>query len=49
MDGKHEMAADQQMRRTMETMLLGFPDLIKRLEGEGKAPIILDILQEVGP
>jgi hypothetical protein len=33
----------------METMLLGFPDLIERLEGEGKPPIILDLLQEVGP
>jgi hypothetical protein len=28
-------------------MLLGYPGLKKRLEGEGKPVIILDILQEV--
>jgi len=33
----------------METMLLGYPELIKRLEGQGKPPILLDILQEAGP
>jgi hypothetical protein len=32
----------------METMLLSYPDLVKRLESQGKPPIILDILQEVG-
>lgn len=36
-----------QLRRTMETMLLSYPTLIKRLEKEGKAPIILDLVQEV--
>jgi hypothetical protein len=33
----------------METMLLAYPTLIERLEGQGKKPNILDILQEVGP
>jgi hypothetical protein len=40
--------ADEQLRRTMETMLLSYPSLIKRLEKEGKPPILLDILQEAG-
>jgi hypothetical protein len=31
----------------METMLLGYPSLMKRLEGEGKPVIITDLLQEV--
>jgi hypothetical protein len=31
----------------METMLLGYPILKKRLEAEGKPVILLDILQEV--
>lgn len=31
----------------METMLLSFPTLIKRLEKDGKPPIILDLIQEV--
>jgi hypothetical protein len=30
----------------MTTMLLGYPDLKKRLEGEGKPVIILDLAQE---
>ena len=30
-------------------MLLSYPDLIARLEKEGKPPILLDILQEAGP
>jgi len=33
----------------METMLLAYPTLIKRLEEQGKKPIVLDKLQEVGP
>jgi len=28
-------------------MLLSYPDLVKRMEAEGKPPIILDIFQEV--
>jgi hypothetical protein len=32
----------------METMLLSYPTLIKRLEKGGKPPILLDILQEAG-
>jgi hypothetical protein len=32
----------------METMLLSYPTLIKRLEAKGKPPILLDILQEAG-
>ncbi|GFZ46868.1 hypothetical protein JCM24511_04088 [Saitozyma sp. JCM 24511] len=36
------------LRRTMETMIVGFPHLQSRLEGSGKPPILLDILQEVG-
>lgn len=31
----------------METMLLGYPGLKKRLESEGKPVVLLDILQEV--
>lgn len=31
----------------METMLLGYPTLKKRLESEGKPVILLDTLQEV--
>lgn len=31
----------------METMLLGYPSLKKRLEAEGKPVIITDLLQEV--
>ena len=31
----------------METMILGYPSLKKRLENEGKPVILLDILQEV--
>lgn len=30
----------------METMLLGYPGLIRRLEKAGKPPILLDIIQE---
>jgi hypothetical protein len=35
------------MRRTMQTMVLGLPELRARLEASGKPPIMLDILQEV--
>jgi hypothetical protein len=28
-------------------MLLSYPEMLKRLETEGKPPILLDILQEV--
>ena len=35
------------MRRPMETMLLGYPELKKRLDGEGKPVYVLDIVQEV--
>jgi hypothetical protein len=38
---------DDQLRRTMQTMLLSYPTLLKRLEDQGKPPIILDIVQEV--
>jgi hypothetical protein len=31
----------------MQTMLLSYPTLVKRLEEEGKPPILLDIVQEV--
>jgi hypothetical protein len=37
-----------QLRRTMETMIVGFPHLQSRLEVSGRPPILLDILQEVG-
>lgn len=37
-----------QLRRTMETMLRGYPEALKRLEADGKPPILLDILQEAG-
>jgi hypothetical protein len=32
----------------MHTMLLGYPELIEHLTADGKAPILLDILQETG-
>ena len=35
------------MRRPLETMIVGYPDLLSRLSADGKPPIILDILQEV--
>lgn len=35
------------MRRPLETMILGYPSLLSRLESAGKPPVILDILQEV--
>jgi hypothetical protein len=31
----------------MQTMLLSYPTLVKRLEDQGKPPILLDIVQEV--
>jgi hypothetical protein len=35
------------MRRPLETMILGYPDLKKRLESKGKPVVLLDTLQEV--
>jgi hypothetical protein len=32
----------------MQTMLLGYPNMIDRLRAAGKPPILLDILQETG-
>jgi hypothetical protein len=32
----------------MHTMLLGYPELVERLNADGKSPILLDILQETG-
>ena len=36
-----------QMRRPLETLLLGYPELKSRLDAAGKPVIILDTLQEV--
>ncbi|WVR06820.1 hypothetical protein IAU60_003856 [Kwoniella sp. DSM 27419] len=41
-----ELLVSSPMRRPMETMLLGYPDLKARLESQGKPVILLDILQE---
>lgn len=35
------------MRRPLSTMVIGYPDLRKRLEAEGKPVVILPQLQEV--
>jgi hypothetical protein len=35
------------MKRTLQTTVIGYPDLRKRLEGEGKPVIVLPQLQEV--
>ncbi|WVQ99655.1 hypothetical protein IAU59_006794 [Kwoniella sp. CBS 9459] len=44
-----ELLVCSPLRRPMETMLIGYPDLKARLESEGKPVILLDTLQEVGP
>ena len=38
---------DKQLRRTMQTMLLSYPSLVKRLREQGNPPYLLDIVQEV--
>lgn len=42
-----ELIVSSPMRRPLETMILGYPSLLSRLESAGKPPVILDILQEV--
>ncbi|ORX35637.1 histidine phosphatase superfamily [Kockovaella imperatae] len=42
-----DLLVSSPMRRPLETLLLGYPELKTRLEAEGKPVIILDILQEV--
>jgi len=42
-----ELLVSSCMRRPLETMLIGYPELHARLEAEGKPPVVLDILQEV--
>ncbi|WWC69952.1 uncharacterized protein I206_103896 [Kwoniella pini CBS 10737] len=42
-----ELLVSSPLRRPMETMLLGYPELKDRLEKEGKPVILLDTLQEV--
>ncbi|OWZ35271.1 hypothetical protein C356_05106 [Cryptococcus neoformans c45] len=44
-----ELLVTSPLRRPLETMLLGYPELKSRLEKSGKHVILLDILQEVGP
>ncbi|KAE8539238.1 hypothetical protein D1P53_004336 [Cryptococcus gattii VGV] len=44
-----ELLVTSPLRRPLETMLLGYPELKVRLEKAGKSVILLDILQEVGP
>ncbi|WVF71212.1 hypothetical protein IAT40_006012 [Kwoniella sp. CBS 6097] len=44
-----ELLVCSPLRRPMETMLIGYPELKSRLENEGKPVILLDTLQEVGP
>ncbi|OXG77442.1 hypothetical protein C349_05264 [Cryptococcus neoformans var. grubii Br795] len=44
-----ELLVTSPLRRPLETMLLGYPELKSRLEKSGKHAILLDILQEVGP
>ncbi|WWC61930.1 uncharacterized protein I303_104516 [Kwoniella dejecticola CBS 10117] len=42
-----ELLVSSPLRRPMETMLIGYPELKARLEKEGKPVILLDTLQEV--
>ncbi|TIC08802.1 phosphoglycerate mutase-like protein [Wallemia mellicola] len=42
-----ELLVSSPLRRPMQTMLEGYPNLVKRLESEGKPPILLTIAQEV--
>ncbi|KAK1924011.1 histidine phosphatase superfamily [Papiliotrema laurentii] len=42
-----ELLVSSPMRRPLETMILGYPDLKKRLESKGKPVVLLDTLQEV--
>jgi broad specificity phosphatase PhoE len=42
-----ELLVTSGMRRPMSTMVLGYPELRKRLEAEGKPVIVLASLQEV--
>ncbi|KAK8864646.1 hypothetical protein IAR55_001896 [Kwoniella newhampshirensis] len=44
-----ELLVSSPLRRPMETMLLGYPNLKERLDKAGKPVILLDTLQEVGP
>ncbi|WVQ79970.1 hypothetical protein IAT38_002071 [Cryptococcus sp. DSM 104549] len=44
-----ELLVCSPLRRPMETMLLGYPNLKARLDKSGKPVILLDLLQEVGP
>lgn len=42
-----ELLVSSPMRRPLSTMVIGYPDLRKRLEAEGKPVVILPQLQEV--
>ena len=44
-----ELIVSSALRRPMSTMVIGYADLRKRLEAEGKKVIILPQLQEVSP
>lgn len=43
-----ELLVTSALKRTLQTTVIGYPDLRKRLEGEGKHVIIFPQLQEVG-
>lgn len=42
-----ELLVSSALKRPLQTTVIGYPDLRKRLEGEGKPVIILPQLQEV--
>ena len=42
-----ELVVSSPLRRPMQTMLEGYPNLVKRLQNEGKPPLLLTIAQEI--
>ncbi|GMK53910.1 hypothetical protein CspeluHIS016_0104960 [Cutaneotrichosporon spelunceum] len=47
LQGTAQLLVSSPLRRTMETTLIAFPELKRRLESEGKKVVLLDIAQEV--
>ncbi|CAK9781208.1 hypothetical protein CC85DRAFT_289451 [Cutaneotrichosporon oleaginosum] len=47
LQGTAQLLVTSPLRRTMETTLIAFPELKRRLEAEGKKVVLLDIAQEV--
>ncbi|TIA88664.1 hypothetical protein E3P99_02465 [Wallemia hederae] len=42
-----ELVVSSPLRRPMQTMLEGYPNLVKRLQNDGKPPLLLTIAQEI--